>query len=115
MKSKSYLIALLMLCFFIACGGSDSADADSGQCVETNCHGPEVTCGFGEPIICTAVYQLGEFCRSYVSCVAQDGTCTAKADPKYKQCTDCVKACESKEATEAFECEGACRTALKSK
>ena len=115
MKSQTHILSFLLLSFLVSCGGSESADADSGKCIQTNCHGLQVTCGFGEEMVCTSIYQLGDFCRSFVTCEANEGTCSPKENTKYQQCSDCVKGCESKEASEAFTCEADCRVALEAK
>ena len=112
MKSKSLVPILISLLFLIACGSSDNADADSPECVTTNCHGKEVTCGFGEPLACTAVYQIGDLCRQYVSCEVREGVCTQNASPKYSECVDCINKCEAKDEIEAFQCDEACRANL---
>ncbi len=107
-----FLLVPFTLCFLLACGSSDEVGADSPECVVTNCHGKEVTCGFGELSMCSQEYQIGDQCRQFVSCENQDGTCSPVKSSNYQACVDCVSACEGKESTEAFKCDELCRSKL---
>jgi hypothetical protein len=104
------LLSLLFL-FLLSCGNSDGA-TEAKDCVVTNCHGKEVTCGFGEALMCTEQYVIGDLCRQYVECKVQDGVCAPKELDKYQQCVACIKTCESKDAIEAFQCDEGCRNQL---
>ena len=111
MKRKMLFIFLISPFFLFACGNSDGSEPAT-QCVITNCHGPSVTCGMGEAMMCTQEYQIGDQCRKYVSCEFKDGECQGVEAPKYQACVECVKTCQGKEAGEAFKCDEACRVSL---
>jgi hypothetical protein len=110
MKAQKLNFILFFL-LFSACGGSNGSE-NSSQCVVTNCHGAEVTCGFGEPIFCTEIYTLGDQCRAYASCELMSGECVSQKAPKYEECVSCIKTCETLPSTEAFTCDEKCRESL---
>lgn len=109
-------------------GGEDSFDSSyqngtdafspiisDAECMITNCHGTEVTCGpFSEEgLMCTMEYMLGDFCRGLVQCVSVDGICTPQKDPAHAECVSCVEECSADDdPMSAFECEAQCRTSL---
>jgi hypothetical protein len=71
------------------------------------CHGLEgLHCG---PIVaCTEIYMAGDFCRQYVRCVAEAGTCRLDEDPRFATCKACMDAC----GEDKFGCEERCRQTL---
>jgi len=84
-------------------------------CTVTNCHGTEVTCGSSAsgPVACDMMYQIGDFCRQYVSCQTIAGTCTPVKDPRHARCVSCVNECIStSDPMGAFDCESTCRAEL---
>lgn len=84
------------------------------ECVIQECHGLDITCGMTGPQICTLEYQLGDFCRNYVSCQLRNNNCEVVTDPLFEQCTSCVNKCALiTSPIEAFQCEEKCRSALK--
>ena len=101
--------SIFFIIFLLSCGSSDGSDS---QCVETNCHGSTVACGFGEPIICTEEYVLGDLCRKYVSCEVREGNCVPVEADKHKICEDCIKSCEGRDSLEIFNCDNSCRLSL---
>ena len=112
MRTETRIFLAFASCFLFACGNADGA-TEAKDCIATNCHGKEVSCGFGEALMCTGEYALGDLCRQYVECKVQDGVCAPKELDKYQECVSCIKACESKSGEEAFRCDEGCRVSLK--
>jgi hypothetical protein len=97
--------------------GSDAFPpiVSDAECMITNCHGTEVTCGpFSEGgHMCTMEYMLGDFCRGLVQCVSVEGVCAPQKDARHAECVSCVEACMAEsDPMGAFECETQCRTSL---
>lgn len=102
---------LISISFFIsACGSSSNTQAP--QCVETNCHGSTVTCGFGEQMACTEEYVFGDLCRAFVRCEVINENCIPVENEKYSQCLSCLSSCESRNDIDLSSCDYNCRTSL---
>lgn len=99
------------LSFFIACGNSNETTL-LNECVVTNCHGADVTCGIGEPSICTEEYVIGDQCRSYATCEINNGSCEIKKESKYDRCINCIAECQKLPINDAFSCDEQCRQEL---
>ncbi|PIP34036.1 hypothetical protein COX69_00200 [Candidatus Falkowbacteria bacterium CG_4_10_14_0_2_um_filter_48_10] len=100
----------------------DAADGDAAQpeadlpaekCGLENCHGLEFSCGPDVPEVCTADYQLGDFCRQFAICEVADGQCQLMPDERLASCRTCVAACADLAGEPAFECEAECREQAK--
>lgn len=87
-------------------GGSEE------QCQLGPCHGLDVSCSAGPPMMCTQMYALGDFCRQFASCARKGGQCELVKDPKFDECKTCVDACKGASGPDAFNCEGKCREKL---
>lgn len=83
----------------------------SNTCAIEQCHGLDITCGANGPDACTEEYRLGDFCRQYVSCKVQNGTCAKVEDPKFARCKSCIEQCNvnTSDPMQPFDCEGKCR------
>lgn len=81
------------------------------KCGIENCHGLEIVCGPNVPEACTMEYQVGDFCRQYVSCGRVGGKCVLIKDKEFDICKSCVEKCkeENSEVGALFECEDKCR------
>ena len=83
------------------------------KCGIEQCHGLDITCGSNVPDACTAMYQLGDFCREYFSCTAVSGSCQPVVSAKFNECKACVEGCEgSGDPITSFDCESTCRTRM---
>lgn len=87
------------------------------SCYVTNCHGTSITCGTKPSTeMCTATYQLGDFCRQFEKCVSANNSCAIVKDPKYQQCLGCVQNCAAlypNDSQKALQCETQqCRNVL---
>ena len=80
------------------------------QCRIQNCHGLDIQCGFSQPMACTAMYQLGDFCRQFAECRVVDGECRFVSNDIFMRCKTCVQDCEfNKVEINPFVCEVKCR------
>lgn len=105
-KMAKVIITTSMMMLFAACSGGSW-----NYCIVTNCHGMEVTCGYSEPLACTEVYEIGDRCRGYVSCVENSDRCEAVVSPAFEPCRQCVTDCLSvtEDPGQQFICESLCR------
>lgn len=78
----------------------------STECCIQECHGLEISCGPNVPKACTAIYMLGDFCRSYASC---NESCMLVESSKFLTCKACVTECNNKDSIDSFDCENTCR------
>lgn len=89
---------------------SSSVFAGEDDCGLLQCHGLELSCGPGAPQACTAVYQLGDFCRQFASCRTVDGACRLVETREFRGFKSCVEDCARiKDPVSAFDCEARCR------
>ena len=81
------------------------------KCGIENCHGLDVTCGPQVPEVCTEMYGLGDFCRSYARCEIINGKCEIVKNPQFESCRACVQKCSKDNSypPKVFECEAECR------
>lgn len=89
---------------------------ESKKCGIESCHGLEITCGEKVPEVCSLEYQVGDFCRNYVSCKMVGGKCVLAEEREFDLCKSCVEECEKKyqeETEKLFECENLCREKIK--
>lgn len=71
------------------------------------CHGLDVTCTAGAPLMCAQIYTPGDFCRQFVKCAQVEGTCALRADARFAQCKACMEGCQAK-----ADCDATCRSQL---
>jgi hypothetical protein len=83
----------------------------SDQCVITNCHGLDITCGARGPEMCTMMYGFGDRCREHAQCGVIDGKCQPITNDAFEKCVACVRECETTDPDQmpdAFLCESQC-------
>lgn len=76
-------------------------------CGITSCHGLDLSCGGEVPLVCTEMYQLGDFCREYFNCSYVNGSCGAVSSIPFVMCKGCVRVCEAE--ADPWACESVCR------
>ncbi|HOD11753.1 MAG TPA: hypothetical protein PKO44_01470 [Candidatus Omnitrophota bacterium] len=98
------LIFFLAITSFSACGNR--------RCDVEKCHGLDMSCAMVEfPRACTAIYQLGDFCRQYAGCKMVNGHCQLVKEEKFDICVACVQACATNaQKQDPFMCEQGCRS-----
>lgn len=79
------------------------------RCGVENCHGLDIICGPNVPDACTALYQLGDFCRDFAKCQIVSGECVFAIDQDFASCKSCVEKCTQQNPVDAFACEQNCR------
>ena len=117
-SNKWAVSAVFLLVIFVLLG---SARNDEGfldrpqgraeeQCRIQNCHGLNIQCGLSRPMACTAMYQLGDFCRQFAECQMVEGECRFVSNDVFARCKSCVQDCELNRAeVNPFVCEVKCR------
>jgi len=97
----------LSLLFFILL---TAGCTQNSKCGIESCHGLDITCGANVPDVCTALYQLGDFCRSYINCSTVNGDCILNVNTQFIECKNCVNYCETEfDGADTFTCESTCR------
>ena len=110
--SGAFLLVVLMLL-----GSSEKKEflnrpqgREEEQCRIQNCHGLDIQCGLSRPMACTAMYQLGDFCRQFAECQTVDGECRFVSNDIFAHCKACIQDCElNKAEINPFVCEVKCR------
>ena len=89
---------------------SGCTQAQLNNCGIENCHGLDISCGPNVPDACTAMYQLGDFCRQYANCSIINGSCALEQNQEFLTCKSCIEDCEELyDGIDAFDCENVCR------
>ena len=107
----SVLIVLIVGMTLLSKSVVAPTERSRGTCGIENCHGLEVTCGWNPVQTCTAMYELGDRCRKFVSCQAQYGECNLISTLAFDRCKTCVEECDTHyhdDAIKLFRCEGTC-------
>jgi hypothetical protein len=108
MKTTLVFLLFTLLCTFASCARAQGAD----PCFLAPCHGLQLRCdqsAAGSPM-CTEMYQLGDFCRTFAHCKKDGESCVLQLDKKFEDCKSCISACQSAgDGMQAFECEAQCR------
>jgi len=91
--------------------GEESGASAADNCVITNCHGLDITCGAQAPQMCTMMYGFGDRCRAHAQCGFIDGKCRPITNDAFEKCVSCVRECETTDPDkmpDAFLCESNC-------
>lgn len=81
------------------------------SCRLLTCHGLNIKCGTGEPLMCTMEYQLGDKCLQYAQCGIVNGVCSEIKNQAFENCKSCTQKCASaypSDAQKQFACEQTC-------
>lgn len=98
------LIFFLAITSLSACGNR--------RCDVEKCHGLDMSCAMVEfPRACTAIYQLGDFCRQHAACKMVNGHCQLVKEDRFDTCVACAQACAiNAQKQDPFACEQRCRS-----
>jgi hypothetical protein len=102
---------IFFLCLIVLLRAGIPLSSAEEKCGIENCHGMDIQCGPNIAEQCTMMYAFGDRCRAYAQCQILDGRCALVESKQYKDCIDCVKACEEMhkgDMPQAFACEGSC-------
>lgn len=104
MKNKVYVIgAFIFILFLNSCIKESKKEV---SCRFDQCGSFDLSCNFGEPVNCLAVYQPGDGCRAFVECDAESSSCSVQKSKYYDECVTCFKSCEN--YNEWSNCTSAC-------
>jgi len=114
---KWILACIFVACAFVLLGSSEKRETltrpqgkPEEECRIQNCHGLDIQCGLSQPMACTAMYQLGDFCRQFAECRMVEGKCHFISNDIFMQCKNCIQDCElNKAEINPFVCEVKCR------
>lgn len=90
---------------------SKNSGVEKQKCGIENCHGLDITCGPNIPEMCTEMYQMGDFCRSYAKCEVKDSKCQLIKNADFDQCKNCMEKCikdARNNSAKSFNCESQC-------
>lgn len=94
-----YIIVVLLV--VVGCTSASTV------CQLDSCQGMYAQCAFLDRQVCSLSYQLGDFCREYISCSIVSGDCVTLHQQPYALCVSCVETCL--ETEDPFSCEQDCR------